>query len=425
MVHSSLVTIALSASVAAIGSRSSKSGSLTSSADLTTITTPPATPTGSAIAARQATPSPLTAYSYAYTDLPYQINPYEYLRGPQTGYNICNSTTEGPDSMCQTAIMNDINDFCLWGSPSLTADETIGDIEAAVVAYCTKSGRGARILPPNAITGLQFMRTPGYVQWVGTIDQTALNLQADDAGGELDPHGADNLGNPLGGAVFSPLIVNDSTNGTALNGSDTSGLLQVVQWNNFVGSNVFCFKLCTTAGYDFCQNKYDLLGCDYNAPAAYQEGVFLACEGENQDVVGTYTGSDGQTSTWSQPQSLSPDTTLPWQPRIPPSSSCTTYASSDLFPLSNLGYQGGMAASSGATASMTASASEVSMTGASGSVSASAGSQMSGMSAATGTPSSAGSNSGQQPTSAAGSFAATGVALFAGAAGLSLGLMLV
>ena len=49
---------------------------------------------------------------------PYQVNPYNYLRGPQTGYNICNSTTAGDKSMCQTLIMNDIDDFCLWGSPT-------------------------------------------------------------------------------------------------------------------------------------------------------------------------------------------------------------------------------------------------------------------------------------------------------------------
>lgn len=35
------------------------------------------------------------------------------------------------------------------------------------------------------------MRTPDYVQVVGFIDQTQINLQADDTGGELDPHGAD------------------------------------------------------------------------------------------------------------------------------------------------------------------------------------------------------------------------------------------
>lgn len=35
------------------------------------------------------------------------------------------------------------------------------------------------------------METPDYIQVVGFIDQTKINLAADDFGGELDPHGAD------------------------------------------------------------------------------------------------------------------------------------------------------------------------------------------------------------------------------------------
>lgn len=71
----------------------------------------------------------------------------------QSGYNLCNSTTVGPNSQCQTAITNNISDFCLWGSP--TPDGSIGDIEAAVVAYCTTDKHGTRVIPPGAITGLQ------------------------------------------------------------------------------------------------------------------------------------------------------------------------------------------------------------------------------------------------------------------------------
>jgi len=43
--------------------------------------------------------------------------------------------------------------------------------------------------------------------------------------------------------------------------------------------------------------------------------------------------------TWSQPSSLNPSSTFPWTPRIPASSNCVTYQSTDLFPLSALGYQ--------------------------------------------------------------------------------------
>ena len=42
---------------------------------------------------------------------------------------------------------------------------------------------------------------------------------------------------------------------------------------------------------------YDIIGCDYNMPAAYQDNVFLACEGDLQDEVGTYT-SDGQSESF-------------------------------------------------------------------------------------------------------------------------------
>lgn len=35
--------------------------------------------------------------------------------------------------------------------------------------------------------------------------------------------------------------------------------------------------------------------------------------------------------TWKQPAALVPGSTLPWQPSIPASSSCTTYSSAQLF----------------------------------------------------------------------------------------------
>lgn len=105
-------------------------------------------------------------------------------------FNTGNSTTEGPDAMCQTLILNSINDFCLWGAPgsgsssNTSALETVGDVEAAMVAFCSSAGHGSRIIPAGAIQGVQFMRTSQYVQIVGFVDQTALGLQADDTGGE-------------------------------------------------------------------------------------------------------------------------------------------------------------------------------------------------------------------------------------------------
>jgi hypothetical protein len=166
-------------------------------------------------------PLPLTDYHYTYPNVPEQVNPFPVGRGPQSGYNVCNSTTEGPDSLCQTMFINGIDDFCVWGSP--TADGLIGNVEAQVVAYCTKPGHGTRVMPPGTLIGVQFMRTPGYIQVSGQFNQTGINLNPTDYGGELDPHGADLAGNPLGGLVFSSSL--PTTNGT---------ITQVMNWSKYV-----------------------------------------------------------------------------------------------------------------------------------------------------------------------------------------------
>ena len=60
-----------------------------------------------------------------------------------------------------------------------------------MVAWCSKSGHGTRLIPAGAITGVQFLKTPDYIQIVGFIDQTKVNIAVGDYGGEMDPHGAD------------------------------------------------------------------------------------------------------------------------------------------------------------------------------------------------------------------------------------------
>ena len=90
-------------------------------------------------------------------------------------------------------------------------------------------------------------------------------------------------------------------------------------FRSFLGGDMFCIKVCDPAGAhaaDFCQHIYgmilprpvawqilnlklDRIGCAYNAPAAYQDGVFEKCKGDNQDFPGVYTGADGQgTPPW-------------------------------------------------------------------------------------------------------------------------------
>lgn len=86
-------------------------------------------------------------------------------------------------------INNFDKDFCLWGADK--PDTVVGNHEGEMIAFCTKPGRGTRLIPEGTLRGLQFMRTPDYVQIAGFIDQTKINILAGDYGGELDPHGAD------------------------------------------------------------------------------------------------------------------------------------------------------------------------------------------------------------------------------------------
>ncbi|KAJ7624526.1 macrophage activating glycoprotein [Roridomyces roridus] len=296
----------------------------------------------------------LSTLAYPYTALPSQVYPFAVLRGPQFGYNQCGAANATDSANCQTLVLNNASDFCLWGSP--TKQGTIGDIEARVVSYCTDPKWGGRPIPAGAIHGVQFMRTSAYIQMVGFIDNTALNLLSDDSGGELDPHGADLQGNPLGGVVYStdPAFSPD--------GGVTPG--QVMNWNFFVGSNTFCFKLCynNITSPDYCENRYDLIGCEYNMPNALATSTFESCDGDVQTPVGTYT-TGGQTITWRMPDPLVGDP--PYTPNIPASRDCQTYSSQDLF--ANLA-----GASTSASASATGSAGASATAGGSGSASRSA-----------------------------------------------------
>ncbi len=121
-----------------------------------------------------------------------------------------------------------------------------------------------------------------------------------------------------------------------------------------------CFNNVTSP--DYCENTFDLLGCAYNMPSNNTAGEFVKCDGDLQDPVGTYTGADGKTSTWSQPSSLPATSTLPWTPRVPASSNCVTYKSEDLFGAASTG----ASTTSGSKGSKTSSGA-----GATGSVSAS------------------------------------------------------
>ncbi|KIM23299.1 hypothetical protein M408DRAFT_264232 [Serendipita vermifera MAFF 305830] len=264
-------------------------------------------------------PVPLASQSFTYTNLPYQADPNDGERGHQSGYNICNSTTENQGSMCQTAIINSVDDFCLWGSPE--PNGVIGNIEGEAVAWCTKAGHGTRVMPAGTITGVTFVKTPDYIQVTGLINQANLNIVADDSGGEMDPHGADQRGNPLGGLLFTNAWSN--------------GYTQAVEWHNFMGGGAFCLKACDPSrpnAAHYCEHVFDRIGCKYNAPASYAEGVFESCQGESQDFPGVYTGADGVVSTYTQPpEELGAISTINYEPRMPSSSECSQFTSSVLY----------------------------------------------------------------------------------------------
>lgn len=288
-----------------------------------------ATSTPAATAASPAF-TPLASKSFTWGDLPYKADPSdggpeEGDRGPQSGYNICNSTTEGPNSQCQTLVINSLSDFCLWGPPVPNSD--VGDTEGQSVAWCTLPGHGTRVIPSGAITGAQWLDAPAYVEIVGFIQQDLIDMDPNDGGGEMDPHGADQRGNPIGALVFSNAFPQSAGN--------PNDYIQVKEWHNFMGSGVFCFKACNPnnpLAPDYCQHLFDRIGCEYNAPAAYVDNIFESCLSDNQQFPGVYVGSNGQTTTYVQPpESLGPISTMPYTAVIPASSSCTTYSSAQLY----------------------------------------------------------------------------------------------
>ncbi|KAG8691217.1 hypothetical protein FRC11_005824 [Ceratobasidium sp. 423] len=213
----------------------------------------------------------------------------------QSGTNKC-GTTNSQDSMCQNVYVNSASDFCVWGPPK--PNGAIGDIEQIVVSYCTAPGRGTRLMPEGTLKSAHFVKTPDYVQVTGTGDFTKIGIKAGDSGGELDPHGADKLGNPHGGLVFSNAF-----------SAGASGLgVQMHEWTNFQSATDFCIRACKDGpgAKQRCQHIYDLTGCQWNIPGEYSAGGFTNCEGDSTIPMGLYPQPDGSTSTFKQGQGATP-----------------------------------------------------------------------------------------------------------------------
>jgi hypothetical protein len=82
-------------------------------------------------------------------------------------------------------------DFCLW-APA-TPNSLIADTEGDEVAWCTKAGYGTRQIPAGALLGAQMLKNNDYIMITGLVDQTKINIQSIDAGGELDSGSQDGV----------------------------------------------------------------------------------------------------------------------------------------------------------------------------------------------------------------------------------------
>jgi hypothetical protein len=154
---------------------------------------------------------------------------------------------------------------------------------------------------------------------------------------ELDPHGADGQGNPLGGIVYSDGFGMDSNNYTQQLQSNlppSTQFIQVTEWVDFIGNGMFCLKLCNPSykeGPELCNHIYDEIGCEYNAVADYANinGTFQVCDSDDMTPPGVYV-TDGVTMTWFQPtdgEAIIP----PYTPNTPSSSNCHTFSSEQLY----------------------------------------------------------------------------------------------
>jgi len=272
-------------------------------------------------------------YSWPYSG-PYKIDTSDGPRGIMTGINQCNSTTANQNSLCVNAVVNSIQDFCVFAPPE--PNSLIANVEGECVAWCVNGQKyGTRTIPSGAVTGMQFVKAPGYVAMGLNIVGPLLYDQASDAGGELDPHGADGRGNPIGSLMYT----------NAFGGSST-GETQATEWHEFIGGTQICMKVCnpsqaTDSRSNLCDNIYDTVGCNANVPLNYGAigNSFVSCLGDNQLPPAQNV------------QALSNGGSI----FTPATSQCSTFASSQIFTVSatvsGVSTSGSMSASASSSAS--------------------------------------------------------------------------
>ncbi|WVO13601.1 hypothetical protein L204_101222 [Cryptococcus depauperatus] len=237
-------------------------------------------------------------------------------------------------SLSRLISLNGVDDFCLWGPPDVNggAKNEIGSVEPVVVAYCTKPRNGARVIPDGTITAAHFIKTPMYVQIHGFWDGTKIGIPQGDTGGELDPHGAENLGNPVGGNATSNVEGKD---------------VFYEEWMSFISYDQFCLRICTAqtgavSSALQCEHELDIMGCRFVMAIEdfyTSNNSFTSCEGEPAAPPGLYPLPGGSTSTFRQRytgtynnagtvgmftvgQTVTPSSVAFW----PKTSNCATYS---------------------------------------------------------------------------------------------------
>ena len=211
--------------------------------------------------------------TFSITNLPDQWEP------DQTGTNQCGKyKPSNQKSECQNAFINSVSDFCVWGPPKRGE---IGEDEALVVSYCTKSGYGTRLIPDGTLKGAHFIKTPNFLQVTGEGDFTKILVKKGDEGGELDPHGADSYGNPKGGLVYSRNVKGQE-----------GQWVQIKEWSNFMSADTFSFRACYgDDAASYCPHTLDEMGSEFNHPGNYDTGSFDNCEADSGHFPNVFKGS--------------------------------------------------------------------------------------------------------------------------------------
>ncbi|KAJ9101659.1 hypothetical protein QFC20_005192 [Naganishia adeliensis] len=330
-------------------------------------------------------------------------------------------STVNQTSYSRLLSLNGVDDFCVFGPPEPGPDSLIGNVEPIVVAYCSQARNGARIIPDGTIQSAHFIKTPMYVQIQGYFDGTKINIPYGDDGGELDPHGAENLGNPIGGNVTSDV-----------SGSDVF----YEEWMSFISYNQFCLRICTANSEDVntalqCEHELDVMGCQWVMPGDYTNGTFDECLGEpaappgsypentanaGNDATATSTFRQRYTGTWSAGTDggvfTVGQTVTPAAPAFVPATSACTYYASPSNGINTADYRvverkslavvsSGATVPASATSSMTTSASSSRATSMSSSASSGSASSAAATAVRTGTASAASGAASSAPASAA------------------------